>query len=138
MDGIGGSREADGGAISGACTVTASFQLQAFPITTLILAAAGGTLACAPNPVTYGSAANCTAVANAGYVLSSISGCGGPATTTSPFSTGPITAACTVTAVFAVQVAPAVGVPTLAEWALALLTLLIAALGSVVYRRRVG
>ena len=126
------------GAISSACTVTATFQSLTFPITTLVVVAGGGTLNCTPSPVPSGSTSTCTAAANAGFLLSSISGCGGLAKTTSPFTTGPVTAACTVTAIFAVQVAPAVGVPTLAQWALALLTLLLASLGGVVYRRRVG
>ncbi len=116
------------GPITGACTVTANFVLISVPLITLSVAANGGTVNCSPNPISYGSAATCTATANAGFRLTSISGCGGATTTTSPFVTGAITATCTVTAVFApVAVAAAtVAVPTLGGWGLLLLALLTA------------
>jgi Divergent InlB B-repeat domain len=124
------------GTISTACTVTANFTQISFPVTTLVVVAGGGTLNCTPNPVAFGATATCVAAANAGYALLSISGCGGTATATNPFITGPITSACTVTAQFNVVVAPAVAVPTLAQWALVLLSLLIVASGYLLRTRR--
>ncbi len=114
------------GIITSACTVTANFVLIAVPVTTLAISASGGVVTCAPNPVPFGSAATCTAAANAGFTLTSISGCGGVTTTTSPFVTGAVTAACTVTGSFTPVVVPMVGVPvpTLDGWALLLLILL--------------
>ena len=113
------------------CTVIATFSPNSFPITTLAVSANGGTVNCAPNPVNFGSTSTCTATANAGFTLTSISGCGGPTTTTSPFVTGAMTAPCTVTANFTPLAAPIVNVPvpTLGGWALLLLMLLTGAAG---------
>ena len=112
--------------ITAACTVTANFVLITVPVSALAVAANGGTVNCAPNPVTYGTTSTCTATANAGFTLTSISGCGGTTTTTSPFVTGPVTAPCTVTANFTPVAVPqaSVPVPALGGWALLLLVLL--------------
>ena len=74
----------------------------AYTISTTVTPAAGGSLTCTPNPVGAGSTAVCTAVANAGYQLDTIQGCGGNAVMISPFTTGAINADCTVTASFVV------------------------------------
>jgi uncharacterized protein YceK len=124
------------GAVTAACIVTATFQQLTVPITTAAIVANGGSVTCLPNPATYGTASNCTATANAGYVLIGISGCGGVATTTSPFVTGPITTACTVTARFSAPFAAPAAVPTLSVWSMMLLALLVALMGRVVYARR--
>ncbi len=112
--------------ITAACTVTANFVLITVPVSALAVAANGGTVNCAPNPVSYGSTSTCTATANAGFTLTSISGCGGTTTTTSPFVTGPVTAPCTVTANFTPVAVPqaSVPVPALGGGALLLLVLL--------------
>ena len=116
------------GPVTANCSVTGSFQALSFPVTTNVVVAGGGTLTCTPSPVTFGSKTTCAATANSGFTLTGISGCAGTATTTSPFVTGPITAACTVTGVFAaVVITPAVAVPTLDAWLLALAALLTAA-----------
>ena len=86
-------------AVTDDCTVEASF-VPTHTITTAPTPAAGGVLACIPTPVTQGSTANCTATPAAGYSLVNISGCGGVAGAASPYTTGAITAACTVTANF--------------------------------------
>jgi hypothetical protein len=71
-----------------------------FSVTTS--AGAGGTLSCAPNPVVAGARPTCTATPNAALATQSISGCGGVATGAgvNTYTTGTITAACTVTATF--------------------------------------
>jgi hypothetical protein len=60
---------------------------------------AGGTVTCTPNPVVNGSTASCTITTNAGYVLQSISGCGG-SLTDSTFTTGAMNGACAIKATF--------------------------------------
>ena len=129
------------GPITSACTVTANFVLISVPLTTISIAANGGTVNCSPNPVPFGSAATCTAAANAGFTLTSISGCGGATTTASPFVTGAVVAACTVSAVFAPVAVPVVSVPvpTLSGWAslmLIVLTVGVAMLGFSVRSRQ--
>ncbi|MBK6569521.1 InlB B-repeat-containing protein [Candidatus Aalborgicola defluviihabitans] len=75
-------------AFSGACTgascvlsnvtsvqsVTATFTLNAYAITTTASPLAGGSVSCTPNPVPHGSNSTCTATANAGYTFSAFSG----------------------------------------------------------------
>lgn len=117
--------------ITAACTVTANFVLITVPVSALAVAANGGTVNCAPNAVNFGSTSTCTATANVGFTLTSISGCGGATTSTSPFVTGAVTAPCTVTANFTPLAAPIVNVPvpTLGGWTLLLLMLLTGAAG---------
>ncbi|MBS0591696.1 MAG: Ig-like domain repeat protein, partial [Proteobacteria bacterium] len=91
------------GPVNAACTVTATFTantVTSFPITAVASPNAGGSVSCSPNPVTQGGVASCTATAASGYTLTNISGCGGTTSTTSPYATGPVNAACTVTATF--------------------------------------
>ncbi|MBS0589143.1 MAG: hypothetical protein JSR65_00720, partial [Proteobacteria bacterium] len=79
------------GAINAACTVTATFTantVTSFPITTVASPNAGGSVSCTPNPVTQGGVASCTVTTANGYTLSTISGCGGTTSTTSPYATG--------------------------------------------------
>jgi N-acetylneuraminic acid mutarotase len=95
------------GAVTAACTVTATFSGgsvgNSFPITTVANPSSGGSITCAPNPVSNGRAANCSANAASGYSLTSISGCGGTAGVANPYVTGAIVAPCTVTALFSVS-----------------------------------
>lgn len=116
------------GAVTAACTVTATFAEITYPVTAVASPTAGGTVSCTPAAVSAGGTATCTATPQAGYAISTISGCNGTASTTSPYTTGAITAACTVTAEFrALAVAP---VPTLNTWMLWLLGGLLALLGA--------
>jgi hypothetical protein len=85
-----------GGACSGTaptCTVTmdqvrsvtAAFAaLPTYAVTGAASPTAGGSVTCPSTAVTQGQTAQCTAVANAGYTLTGISGCGGAAGSTSP------------------------------------------------------
>jgi hypothetical protein len=61
---------------------------------------AGGTVTCPTAAQTASTTASCTAAANPGFVLQSISGCGGTPSSTSPYTTGSLTTHCTVTATF--------------------------------------
>lgn len=63
--------------------------------------AAGGSVSCSPNPVTHGEGATCAVSTNAGYVLGGVSSntCG-VSLSGNTFTTGPVTADCTVTARF--------------------------------------
>ncbi len=93
-----------------------------YPVSTA--AASNGNVTCV-GPVTAGNTTSCTATPAPGYVTQSISGCGG--TPTAPgvntYTTGAFTAACTVTATFAA--ATVVSIPTLGQWALVLLALML-------------
>ncbi len=86
-------------AITAACTVTASFTaLPAFTVTAT--AGSGGTITPATRAVLPGDTTTFTVTPNTGFSISSVSGCGGTAGNSSPYTTGPITASCTVTATF--------------------------------------
>lgn len=119
------------GAINAACTVTATFVVGAVAVSTTV-ASGSGTISCT-SPVTLGNTTTCVATPNAGFVLSSISGCGGVAGTANPYTTGVITAACTVTAVFVADI-PNV-IPTTGFSAIVLLTLVLGAIGALRRRR---
>ena len=87
------------GAITSACSVTANYTLNSYVVSGVANPVAGGTVNCT-SPVNDGSATSCTVATNTGYTLTSISGCGGTPGTTSPYTTGVITGACTVDANF--------------------------------------
>jgi hypothetical protein len=70
--------------------------------------------------VQYGQTTTCVLTPAQGNLVSSASGCGGTLSG-NIFTTGPITAACTVTAVFAPT-----SIPTLSPWLLAVLAALLA------------
>ena len=97
---------------------------SAHTITATAAPAAGGSVSCTPRPVPDGASTTCTAVPAAGYTLASFTGCTRVGTTDTCTLTN-VTAPATVSASFAA----AVPVPTLSQWALALLGLLAAALG---------
>ena len=59
-----------------------------------------GTLSCTSTQVASGSTTSCNATPASGYLLDKISGCGGADSQTSPFTAGPVTADCTVSASF--------------------------------------
>ena len=115
------------------CTVIASFLQTPLPPTPLASPVAGGSVSCA-GPATFGGTSVCTATANPRFRLAGISGCGGVASTTSPYTTGAITAACAVTAVF--ELVPELPVPTLSPALLAMLSLLTLVVAGFTLRRR--
>ena len=96
----------------------------AHTITATAAPAAGGSVSCTPRPVPDGASTTCTAVPAAGYTVASFTGCTRVGATDTCTLTN-VTAPATVSASFAA----AVPVPTLSQWALALLGLLAAALG---------
>lgn len=106
-------------------TTTTAVNALTFPVTA-VASGGGGTISCA-SPVVSGSTTTCTLTPNAGYRIASVSGCGGVPGSTSPYTTGVITAACTVTAVFVLEV-PRV-VPTIGFGAIVLLTFALGVLG---------
>jgi uncharacterized repeat protein (TIGR01451 family) len=100
-------------------------------VVTGVASFAGGTITCV-SPVTFGNTTTCTVVAAPGNLIGSISGCGGAPSSSSPYTTGPITEPCTVTATFVVA-----AIPTLQSVALVVLALLLlAAAGWLRLRRR--
>jgi hypothetical protein len=107
------------GTVTAACTVTATFSLNSYSITTQVLPAGSGTLSCVPNPISHGAQALCTANPGPGYQLAqssanseqakvvvggaAITGCGGVPSNMLSFTTGNVTAPCTVTVNFVAQ-----------------------------------
>ena len=82
--------------VTGPRGVSATFALNTYPIG-ITPAAANGTVTCAPNPVTHGQDASCTATPDAGYHFTSWSGdCSG----TGSCQLTNVTAARTVSATF--------------------------------------
>lgn len=85
------------GSISTACNVSATFVLDAHLVTAT--AATGGTITAANATVAHGETTTLTVVPEQGYDIGQVTGCGG-SLSDSTYTTGPITAACTVTAGF--------------------------------------
>ncbi len=97
------------GAISANCTVSASFSLNTYTVSTS--AGTGGTISPTSASVGYGSTTTFTVTPSGGYSIASVSGCSGSGT--SSYTTGAITAACTVSATFSLNpVAPTVSTTT--------------------------
>jgi serine protease len=88
------------GPISGACTVSATFVLQVYTVSAS--AGAGGSIGPASAQVEHGSATTFTLSPLEGYSITGATGCGG-ALSGNVYSTGPITAACTVSASFTIN-----------------------------------
>lgn len=84
-------------AVTANCTVTASFTLGQYEVTSV--AGAGGSISPASATVSGGGTAQFTVTANSGYDLGSLTGCGGSLIGTT-YTTGAIVADCTVTASF--------------------------------------
>ena len=116
------------GPVNADCTVTAAFRTAPGTITPSVhVPGPFGTGVARCTPAMPGETSTCTATAAPGFVLQSIEGCAGTPSTTSPYITAPITAACLVTVRFGpVAITP---VPTLGQWALMVLGLLLAVLG---------
>ncbi len=94
------------------CTGTTATATCAAPRQYTVTAGAGanGTLNCV-SPVLGGNTTTCTATPSGGFTTQSISGCGGTATSAgvNSYSTGAVTADCTVSATFAAVVVPVNG-----------------------------
>jgi len=82
------------------CTVTATFDINHFTITTTVTPAGSGTVTCSPNPVNYGSSLTCTITPTTGYHIDSVSGTCGGTLNGNIYTTDPITSDCTVVANF--------------------------------------
>ena len=84
------------------CTVRATFVYRPGPSSYTVTASAGpgGSISPSAVSVNAGATQQFTIAPNAGYTISSASGCGGTLSGTI-YTTGPITASCTVTAAFA-------------------------------------
>jgi hypothetical protein len=88
-------------AITGACTVTASFTPNTYTVTAS--AGSNGSISPATRTVSHGSTTTFEVTANSGYVVSSVTGtCGGSLAGTT-YTTSAITGACTVVASFVVN-----------------------------------
>ena len=85
------------GSITAACTVSATFKLKKY--TVLTAAVANGSVSPISAQVTHGTTTAFTLNPNDGYEVDTVSGCGG-ALSGSTYTTGSITAACTVSATF--------------------------------------
>jgi hypothetical protein len=82
------------------CTVTATFDINHYTITTTVTPAGSGTVTCSPNPVNYGSSSTCTITPTTGYHIDSVSGTCGGTLSGNTYTTNPITSDCTVVANF--------------------------------------
>ncbi|MGB9714852.1 MAG: LamG-like jellyroll fold domain-containing protein, partial [Thermodesulfovibrionales bacterium] len=83
-------------------TVVATFSIDTYTVTPS--AGANGSInPSTPQTVNHGSTISFTVTPDTGYHVASVTGCGGTWTGTNPFTTGPITADCTVTATFAIN-----------------------------------
>lgn len=122
------------GAVTGACTVTATFQKSRYAIEASASPTDAGTLQC-PASVEHGDSATCTASAPAhGYSFTGFTGCDEVSGSTCTLTN--VTGARSVTAQYAAIAHPAnVPVPALHAWALAALGLLAAGLGARRLRR---
>ncbi|WP_406623245.1 IPTL-CTERM sorting domain-containing protein [Acidovorax sp. SDU_ACID1] len=118
------------GAVNADCYVSAWFRAAAGTIVPSVFwsPSLSGSASC--TPAQPGQASTCVASPAAGFRLVDIEGCDGALATTSPYTTGPLQAACTVTVRFEAITTPAIApVPTLGQWALVALGLLVSGLG---------
>jgi hypothetical protein len=85
------------GAVTADCTVSASFSINSYTVT----ASAGthGSISPASVTVDYGATTSFTVTPATGYIIASVTGCGG-SLAGDTYTTGAITAACTVSAQF--------------------------------------
>lgn len=80
-------------------SVSVSCAAPSFAVTGVVSPGAGGTVSCT-SPILTGNTSTCTVTVNTGYFISSISGCGGVAGSASPYTTGTISADCSVAVSF--------------------------------------
>ena len=103
VSGCGGTRSGSmftTGPITAACAVMATFSVAALPTFTVsALAGTGGSISPPSSTVVQGSTASFSVTANSGFNIGSVTGCNG-SLAGSTYTTGAITAACTVSASF--------------------------------------
>lgn len=80
------------------CTVIASFTAAITP-GVAASPAQGGSVSCTPQAV-IGGTSTCTISVNPGFLVASVSGCGGVLSSPSTYVTGPMTSACVVSVAF--------------------------------------
>jgi len=85
------------GAITSACSVSASFTQKSYEVTAT--AGEGGSITPASISVKHGETTSFTVAANTGYDITSVTGCGG-SLSGNTYTTGAITSACSVSAAF--------------------------------------
>ncbi|MEW5800471.1 MAG: chitobiase/beta-hexosaminidase C-terminal domain-containing protein [bacterium] len=89
------------GPITADCSVSAIFAIDTYTVTPS--AGAGGSISpSTPQTVNHGSATSFTVTPDAGYHIVSVTGCGGTLSGNT-YTTGPITADCSVSAIFAID-----------------------------------
>lgn len=118
------------GPVTADCTVEAGFSLNRYILSVNVNHAEWGVATCTPNPATHGSTVECRAVPGPGYVLESISGCGGE--TVDGVLRFVATSDCTVTVVFQPRAEP---IPALGWLGLGATAGLLALIGLIALRR---
>lgn len=123
------------GPVNADCSVSAHFKIAPGAIMPNVLNTFGGSARCTPERP--GSASTCTATPEPGFYLQRIEGCGGMPSATSPYTTAPLTAVCLVSVTFLATPPPTtpttpvpVPVPTLGQWMLMALGLLLGGFGA--------
>lgn len=107
VTGCGGTLSGDTyttGAITAACTVTATFAIKSYTVTAS--AGAGGSISPATATVDHGETAQFNVSADAGFEIAAVTGCDGNLVGNA-YTTGPVTADCAVEASFAATAGPA-------------------------------
>jgi IPTL-CTERM motif/Divergent InlB B-repeat domain len=118
--------------VQGNCTFNATFVAAAtsFTVTPSIISGNGSISPATPQTVASGSTISFTLTPNAGFILGGLQGSCSGTLNGNVFTSNPITADCTISAVFAPdRNAVAAAVPTLGHAALGLLALLMAGIG---------
>lgn len=95
------------GAISAACTVTASFEIKTYTVTAS--AGAGGSISPATATVDHGATAQFNVSADADFEIVSVTGCGGTLSGNT-YTTGAVTDDCAIEASFAAETTAPIGV----------------------------
>ena len=116
VSGCGGSLSGDTyttGAISSACTVTATFAPRTYTVTTSV--SGGGSITPGNATVEHGQTAEFTVTADPGFVIELVSGCAGTLSGNT-FVTGPVTANCIVSAQFLTEAGAPPGVVGTLSW----------------------
>ena len=94
-----GSNPYTTGIISGDCTVTATFTLNSYTVSTSA-PASEGSFSPTSQTVNHGETTSFTVTAESGYAIDTVSGCDGTWTGSNPYVTGTIGDDCTVMATF--------------------------------------
>jgi len=90
--------------LSAATTVTATFTSNSFSVTPSVNGSGGSISPSTPQTAAYNGTIAFTVTPNTGYSIASVTGCGGTLSG-STYTTGPVTADCSVSATFAQAVA---------------------------------